>query len=273
MIDSFDYKEPRCTLCGGKEFYNFKENSSLGRIPVERIINKVDECFNKNDYNEAGRILEYWANESVSLKDLSGELSMLSELVGFYRKINDSNKGMISIKRALELVNELNQQEMASGATVYLNCATAYKAFGEVENAIKLYAKAEEIYIKVLSSNDERFGGLYNNMALTLVDLKEYEKAEQCYKKAISVMEKINNGQADLAITYVNMAHLYEVLDKKKVLDCLFTAYELLNTESLVKNGYYAYVCEKCAPSFEYFGYQLIADELRKLSGEIYERA
>ncbi len=274
MLDAFDYKEPKCSLCDGKDFYNPKLDGPVGRVPVDRIISKVDECFNKNNFSEAGRLLEYWKNEAVSLNDLAGELSIESELVGFYRKTDNRKKGLKSIDRALDLVEQLNQTHMASGATVYLNSATAFKAFGYAERAIELYQNAEKVYNKVLAVGDARFAGLYNNMALTLVDLKRYKEAEICYKKAIEVICNVENSQPDLAITYVNMAHLYELTgNKNKITDCLFSAYNILNKDNLIKNGYFAYVLEKCAPSFEYFGYDVIAKEFIKTSGEIYERS
>ncbi len=274
MLDAFDYKEPKCSFCDGKDFYNPKLDGPVGRVPVDRIISKVDECFNKNNFSEAGRLLEYWKNEAVSLNDLAGELSIESELVGFYRKTDNREKGLKSIDRALDLVEQLNQTHMASGATVYLNSATAFKAFGYAERAIELYQNAEKVYNKVLAVGDARFAGLYNNMALTLVDLKRYKEAEICYKKAIEVICNVENSQPDLAITYVNMAHLYELTgNKNKITDCLFSAYNILNKDNLIKNGYFAYVLEKCAPSFEYFGYDVIAKEFIKTSGKIYERS
>ena len=60
MIDEFDYKEPSCALCGGKEFYNPELATAKGRIPVKRIIEKADEYYNKNDLASAKRHLEYW---------------------------------------------------------------------------------------------------------------------------------------------------------------------------------------------------------------------
>ncbi len=274
MLDSFDYKEPKCAVCDGKEFY-YPGDKPLGeRIPIDRIIKKVDECFNKNNHVEAGRLLEFWLNEAKTLFDTAGELSILSELVGFYRKVNDKNKGLSAIKRAIELVGELKQSDMVSGATIYLNCATAFKAFDEPNKALALYEKAKGVYLKLLSKDDARLGGLYNNMALTLVDLTRYDQAEFLYKNSIDVMKSVKNGQADLAITYVNMAHLYEKMNNpNSITDCMYSAYSLLASEDIDKNGYFARVCDKCAPSFEYFGYKLIADELKKVSGEIYERA
>lgn len=45
-IDEFDYKEPACATCGGKEFY-YPETETHGTIPVKRIIEKEDEFCHK----------------------------------------------------------------------------------------------------------------------------------------------------------------------------------------------------------------------------------
>ena len=163
-----------------------------------------------------------------------------------------------------------------SAATVQLNAATTMKAFGKAADAVALYAETEKIYLENLSPSDARFGGLYNNYALALTDVKRFADAEESYKKALGVMEKTEHGEADAAITYVNMAHLYETWKEESeefVSSCMERAKELLDTPSLPRNGYYAFVCSKCAPSFGYFGYFLEDAELKKRAEEIYERA
>ena len=49
-------------------------------------------------------------------------------------------------------------------------------------------------------------------------------------------------------------------------------AEELLDTEGIPHDGYYAFVCEKCEPTFRYYGYFLYANELKKRAEEIYGR-
>ncbi len=271
MIDKFDYAGPACPLSGGEDFYFPAKDVPLGRIPVSRIIDKIDRLFDKNKYDEAGKLLEYWRNEAVQLKDTQGELAMENELIGYYRKQNDKEKGLASVRRALELAEELKQFDFASGATMLVNCATAYKAFGEVEKSLPLYERAEEIYKKFLKSNDSRFGALYNNMALSLAETGDYEKAEKAYFSALAIMSEVENGEAESAITYINLAHFYELFGKtEKIKDCMEKAYNLLQSENLPHNGYYAFVIEKCAPSFGYFGYAEICDNLKQEAAEIY---
>ncbi len=274
MIERFDYEEPRCPLSGGKEFYAPDENTPLGRIPVSRIIDKVDALFAKNDSAEAGRLLTYWREEAVTLRDKSGELAMENELVGYYRKQNDRINALSSVARALLLTEQLKQGEMPAGATVLLNCATAYKAFGMAEEALPLYARAEAVYTKALSPGDTRFGGLYNNMALALVDLGRFEEAEAAYQKALAIMETAEKGEAECAITYINLAHMYEMGGmSEKIGGCMEKARTLLESERLPHDGYYAFVLEKCAPSFGYFGDPATYEKLKKESEAIYARA
>ena len=274
MIDEFDYKEPSCALCGGKEFYNPELSGAKGRIPVKRVIEKADEYFNKNDLAGAKRHLEYWETESKALGDKNGELSVVNELLGLYRKNGEKDNALRAIERSLYLVDALEIKDTVSAATVYLNAATTYKATGLYEKALPLYEKTLKIYNANLDEFDVKFGGFYNNYALALADAKEYEKAEECYFNAVRVMEKAENFKPDLAITYVNLAHLYELTENaEKITDCLFKAYDLLNDDSILKNGYYAYVLDKCAPSYSHFGYEKISSDMKKESKEIYERS
>ncbi len=252
-----------CADCGRR--------AAASTIPVSRVIEKLEECFAINDMDAAGRLLEYWEQEAVALGDLSGELSVVNELLGYYRKVGDSEKGLRAVSRSLELLSILQQENEVSGATVILNAATTMKAFGQAEQALPLYEKTQKIYTEKLPADDNRFGGFYNNKALALVDVKRYKEAEACYHRALAVVDE---GQPDRAVTYVNMAHLYEVwLDdsEQKIAECLQKAEDILNHPYMEQNAYYAFVCSKCAPSFDYFGFFVTAQELQERAKRIYE--
>lgn len=274
MLDPFDYKEPACALCGGEDFYYPNKDKPLGAIPVNRIIEKVDACYEKNDLQEAKRLLVYWQNEAINLKDLQGELSISSELIGLYRKTLEKELALETITRAIELLDKTNLNDTVSGATILLNCATTLKAFGKAEKAMPLYRKTEKIYQEKLQPNDSNFGGLYNNMALALVDLNKIDDAFSCYNKALSIMKATENGKLECAITYVNMAQLfYDLENSKKAKECVKEAINYLQDKSIVQNGYYAFVIDKCAPALEFFGEEKIAKELTKIKEDIYARA
>jgi hypothetical protein len=62
-----------------------------------------------------------------------------------------------------------------------------------------------------------------------------------------------------------------EIDRRKKINHYLDTALALLNTPSVPRDGYYAFVCEKCAPTFRYYGYFLDGEDLETRAGQIYE--
>ena len=270
MLNKEDLKYDMQPCCDG----NVDNKNKGRRIDVRRIIEKLDSLFDKNDLPSAGRLLEYWRAEATMYGDLSGELSMVSEMIGYYRKTMEKEKALAAVDRAVELISLLKNEKTVSAATVYLNAATTLKAFGKARDAMPLYEKAYNIYKEELKADDPRLGGFYNNVGLALVDIGETENAERAYKAAISVMLKKENGKPEAAITYVNLAHLYEAEGRKEDIEgALDLAEELLGDKSIPHNGYYAFVLSKCAPSLRYFGRSEAAEKMEGLVKEIYERS
>lgn len=247
----------------------------VGSIPIARIIDKIDAMFAKNDMDGAGKVLKYWEAEARALCDDKGLCEILSEEIGYFRKIGDEKSGLKAVYETLDLL-ETMCQDSVSNATVYLNCATTLKAFGRAKEALPYYEKARKVFESALEKDDFRLAGLYNNYATALVDLKRFDEAQLFYEKAINLL--LGKGScAEVAVSYVNFAHLvYERAQETgeqaddKVEELLFKAYEYLDDVNLKRDGNYAYICEKCADSFGYFGYFLQKADLEKRANEIY---
>ena len=107
------------------------------------------------------------------------------------------------------------------------------------------------------------------------MDLKRFDEALVLYNKALALTREIG-ALLDHAVTHVNMAHMYEAwegIESEKIAASLSRAESLLLEEIPERTPYYAFVAEKCAPAFDYFGYFLTANTLRQASKEIYERS
>ena len=268
-----DYAEPRCLLCD--EPYGV--TPQVKSVPQQRIIQKMNDYMSRRDYEGAERHLKYWLEEAKLGFDKRGELLIQNELVGHFRKTNNKQGAFESAEEALRLIKELDFEGTISSATPYINIATAYNAFGEDEKAIELFKKAKAVYESSERTAPELLGGLYNNMALTYVALKKYDEAFELYEKALKIMEKVPNGELDQAITYLNMADATEAMlgsekGESRIFEYVDKARELLDIPTLKRDGYYAFVCENTAPSFEYYGYFLFAKDLKKRAEDIYER-
>ena len=121
-LEPEDYKEPRCPSC--TDFYYPDENANVSFIPVDRVVDRLDTLLSHNDMPAARRHLEYWLSEARMGGDKRGELAVLNELMGLYRKMGLKDKAFESAEKADELVKTLSLGGSITAATVCLNAAT-----------------------------------------------------------------------------------------------------------------------------------------------------
>ena len=248
------------------------------RLNIGSVISELDGILSKNRYDDARIFLEEQINVAKQLNDSKALFTLCNECIGLYRKIGDRENCYKYCRETLDSVSVLNLENDIAGATAYINCGAAYKAFGEASQSIVYFERALALYEKLLPINDRRLAGLYNNYALSLVDLKEYEKALFLYNRAISVLDKNPRFNLEQAVTYLNMANaaeaqkgLEETCEEIEVL--LDKAEKVLNENLSEDDGNYAFVCEKCAPTFGYYGRFLYEKELNERARKIYERS
>ena len=245
-------------------------------IPWQRIMEKLDEFADREDYDGLEKLLLYWYGEAEMSGDGRGLLLVCNELTGHYRKSGDQEKAFRYADQSVKLLKVLEMEQTVSAGTTYLNAATAYSAFGENAHALELFGMAQAAYMggSADSVSPGQMGGLYNNMGLALHALGRYEEAVQMYDKAMGYMEQVSNAQPEQAITCLNKADSLaagsdpELVDKQ-VSDLIEKAYMFLTDPSVPRNGYYAFVCDKCAPGFLYHGFFAEAEVLRNAAEEI----
>ena len=274
VLSPEDYLEPECPLCMDP----VHQDSDVVPIPQQRIKDKLDHYMNRKDYESAERHLLYWLDEAERGFDLRGRLLVCNELIGFYRKTGRKEEAFRFCSEALALLKKMDFEESISAGTTCVNAATAYSAFGEHSDALALFQKARDLYERFPHTQPHLLGGLYNNMALTCQALGRYEEAFQFYHQALEKMSLVSGGVLEQAVTYLNMADAVAEQSgleegEEEIARLLDRAYELLQDESAPHDGYYAFICERCAPCFSYYGYFAAAEELLQEAKLIHERA
>ena len=268
-----DYEEPACLLCG--EPYGAEPKPEP--VPQQRIIQKLDAYMSRRDYAGAERHLRYWLEEARRVRDLRGQLLVCNELIGHYRKVGDRENAFAMTDEALRLLEVLDFEGSVSAGTTYVNAATACSAFGEHERALALFEKARAVYESNPGTRPHLLGGLYNNMALACQALGRYDEAFALYDKAMELMGQVRGGVLEQAITCLNRADAVAgklgLEDGETTINALLEqAWNLLQDERAPRDGYYAFVCEKCAPTFSYYGWFAAAEELQQTAEALYER-
>ena len=272
-LEKEDYIDPRCMLCGKPG-----EEESAQPVPVGRIMDKLREYEDRNDWPAVERHLKYWLAEAEANRDERGQLMLNNELMGYYRKQGKKEEAFAHAGKAVGLVDKLGMEDTVTAGTTWVNAGTVREAFGDPVGGLSFFENARANYEKNLPEGDGRLGGLYNNMALSLAVCGRYEEAMEQFRKAIEVMKKQEYGELEQAITWLNMADAAEAAlgaeqAEDAVEEYLENAETLLNTKSLPRNGYYAFVCEKCAPVFGHYGWFVTEADLKKRAEEINERA
>ena len=268
-----DFAEPRCLLSGTP----YGATPGVRQIPQQRIVAKLDDYMARKDHPGAERHLKYWLEEARLGRDSRGELLVLNEMIGFYRKTGRKEDAFARAEEALALLPALGYENSVSGGTTYVNAATAHVTFGEAAAALELFEKARRIYEAAPGTAPDLLGGLYNNMGLACVSLKQFDRARGLYDLAMRQMEAVPNGELEQAITCLNRANAIEAekgleAGETEIFALLDRAYGLLEGSAAPGNGYFAFVCETCAPTFSYYGYFLAAEELKEKAEQIYKQ-
>jgi len=266
-----DYLEPRCLLSGAP----MGQEIQTEFVPIQRVVEKLDEYFGRRDFDAAQKHLRYWLAEAEAVGDVRGQFSLHNEMMGFYRKLGKEEEALSHAEIALGMIDRIGEETIGAG-TCLVNAATVYDAFGMPGRSLDLFERARTIYEKELSESDPRLGGLYNNMALALSAERRYGEAYEFFQHAMKVMTGAPNGELERAITCLNLANAVEAehgLEKgeQKINQYLEQAADLLDTPSLPRNAYHAFVCEKCEPTFRYYGWFAYADDLKERVRRIYD--
>ena len=270
-IGKEEYAEPRCLLSGEP----FGAPEKFEPIPLRRVVGKLDEYCERRDFAAAERHLNYWLAEARQTGDRRGEFSLQNERMGFYRKQGRREEDYAAAEAALALIGVADP---VAAATCHVNVGTVYDCFGEPARAVPEFRLAREGYETALDPKDPRLGGLYNNMALALAGTGAYAEADALYRRALEIMEGTAYGPWEQAMTWLNMADAAAAEQgleaaEDTIREDLEQAARLLDDVSTPRNAYYAFICEKCAPGFDYYGWFAYAAELRERAGRYYERA
>ncbi|MBE6125377.1 MAG: tetratricopeptide repeat protein [Erysipelotrichaceae bacterium] len=270
-----DYLEPECVICdkpvGTKQ--------KIQRIPQGRISQRLDELMGKGEYGQAENLLKYWVAEAKANGDQQGEFMVYNEMMGYYRKMGLKEQAYEAINKALELLPTLEYEHTVSGATCYTNAATVYTAFNEPEKALELFRMAEEIYLANMQNNEYKYASLCNNMALAMVQLKQFDEADRSYRRSLEVLQQCPQSELEKAMAWLNIADA--IIAKKgvseesenEIVEYLYNAQLCLDDDSVERDSYYAFVRDKCYPIYEYFQWYSYAEELKERIREINERA
>lgn len=180
-------------------------------MDIISIQNQLDQLYKESLDNAYAYMMD------IALKAMNENndeilLFILNELIGYYRVTTKINEGIKVADQLIHIIYAKNLEDSIAAATSYLNIATMYRAFGQLDQAMTLYQKTEDIY-QQLPDDDIRVSAFYNNYSLFYMELKEYKKAIELGEKALTLVLNSQN-KAEEAVSYTNLAQMYLAINQ-----------------------------------------------------------
>lgn len=178
-------------------------------MDINKVLKELDKLFAANELDKIDKFLTGQYDIARAEGDYGAQLSLLNELIGYYREMTWYDKAEKVVEDTLALLKYGQfAGELAEGTSL-LNVANVYRAMGRFDESEKYYKKVEEIYKENLEAEDFRFAGLYNNASLLYQAQERYDKAAESLLSALAIVEKHPEAEIELAVTYTNLGQVY----------------------------------------------------------------
>ena len=172
---------------------------------VEEILLGLDKLFSEQKMAEVEPYLQEALQEAMNSGDFSAVITIVNELIGFYRDTSQYEKSIYYCEQILPFMEMRGLKDSIHYATTCLNVANAYRAAGEWSVSLKFYEEVKDVYDKLLTPTDSLYASYFNNLSLLYQEMGEFAKAAECLRKALMIIEPYGDI-IKIAITCSNLA-------------------------------------------------------------------
>lgn len=197
-------------------------------MDINRTLQELDQLFAEHRVGEVERFLVERIETAKSENDIGSQVTLLNELIGFYRDKGKYQESITTCQTVMELLNQSGLAGTIPYATTLQNVANALRAAGQLEASMMYYNQVFELYRNQLSENDIRYASLSNNMSLLYQEMGDYENACICLEKALGIVEQHPQARIEVATTHTNLAmSLLKLNQYEEAMEHLSKAFEI----------------------------------------------
>lgn len=170
-----------------------------------QFYNELDEMF--ANHASADAIETYLLRKLTEANPL--QLSILNELMGFYRSRGEHTKNQPIINRALNLANKMQLAGTEAGTTTLINAATSLRAAGDYDRAEKIYTQALNESAMTLGAKNRKLAALHNNLSMLYSETGRTHDAIEELNQALEILQNTSTDperDIDIAATHTNLA-------------------------------------------------------------------
>lgn len=172
---------------------------------VQDVLHELDGYFQRNEVDQVEPFLQSHLAEATARGDQAAVLTLLNELMGFYRGMSRFREAIAVAEQAVTLLEELGYKGSIPYATTLLNAATAYRADGQIAKALALYEEVTAIYAAQPVAPYLR-ASLYNNLSLAYQAMAAHAEAIRYLELALPLIREQPGSTVEVAVTLTNLA-------------------------------------------------------------------
>ena len=179
--------------------------------------------------------------------------------------------------RAVYEGSEYVQPQLLGG--LYNNMALTCAALGRYEEALELYEKALAVMADVPDGELEQAITFLNMADVVEAQLGPEEGESRIFALVERAQELLENKSREILgpgwplTDEGGVRYRLFGLPMRRRQDGAGSALRGKSREERARIGYFAFVCEKCAPTFDHYGYFLAAEALKETAERIYREA
>lgn len=175
-------------------------------MDIRKILADYDSMFGRYSLAEIEEYLKQQLQQAKLLNDNFIQVTLLNELIGLCRDTSQKEKALAYCKEQKQLADSVLDKTSADYATVLLNIANAYGAFGFVNEADDYYRNVLATYDRTPGTSGYLYASLYNNWSHVHQMTGNYLKAKELLEKALYILMSETGNEIQQATTRVNLA-------------------------------------------------------------------
>ena len=173
---------------------------------VQDMLRELDGYFLRGEYAKVEPFLLAQINTAEAAHDKGATLTLLNELMGFYRGMSRFKDSLAIADKTLALLEEMGLKGSVHYATTLLNVATAHRADGQTAKAIELFDEVDRRFTALHVHDPYLIASLYNNLSLAWQEANDHEKALHYLEMALPLVQSRPGSEVEVAVTLTNLA-------------------------------------------------------------------
>ena len=184
-------------------------------MDIDKFFQGLDARFKGDDRQQISSYLLLSLEQADSEKDYNAAVTVLNEMIGFYRRISDHASAIRAGDQAIAVLRSLGYENKVPFGTTLLNAATAHRAAGDNIRALEFFTGALGILRHHLPEDDYQLAGVYNNVSSIYEELGKYDDAVENLELALNILGKHAGMAVDTATVMTNLALVLLKVDKR----------------------------------------------------------